>query len=102
MSKQQEHANHIVSPMVYAAVWLALLLGVALTIAASYVNLGILNPMLVLGIAFVQTALVVFFSMHLRGSNRLNKLSIIACGFVFVLLVAMVLLDYTSRAWGSW
>jgi len=102
MSNQQDHAQTIVSPFIYVAVYLALLLGVALTIAASYVNLGIMNPILVLGIAFAQTALIVFFSMHLKWSTQLNKLSIVSCLFMLAFLIAMVLLDYTSRAWGSW
>jgi cytochrome c oxidase subunit 4 len=102
MSETKGNAEHIASPWVYAAVYLALLAGVGLTIAAAYQNLGILNPILVLAIAFAQAALVVLFSMHLKWSTKLNKLSVGACFFIYGFLISMVLLEYTSRAWGRW
>jgi len=102
MSEPREQAEHIVSPWIYAAVYLALLAGVAATIAASRMNLGILNPILALSIAFAQAALVTVYSMHLKWSTKLNKLSVGACAFIYCFLIAMVLLDYTSRAWGQW
>jgi cytochrome c oxidase subunit 4 len=102
MSEQQEHAEHIVSPVVCAVVYVALLAGVGLTIAASYANLGILNPIIVLAIAFTQATLVALFSMHLKWSAKLTQLSIGACFFILATLVSLVLLDNVSRAWGSW
>lgn len=102
MSGSNENSEHIPSLWVYTAVYLALLAGVGFTIAASYLNLGILNPILVLTIAFAQAALVVLFSMHLKWSTKLNKLSVGACFFIYAFLITMVLLEYSSRAWGSW
>ncbi|MGA2277388.1 MAG: cytochrome C oxidase subunit IV family protein [Terracidiphilus sp.] len=102
MSEGYGQAEEIVSPWVYAAVYLALLAGVGLTIAASYLKLGILNPILVLTIAFAQATLVALYSMHLKWSTKLNMLSVGACIFIYLFLIAMVLLDYISRAWGSW
>jgi cytochrome c oxidase subunit 4 len=102
MSEPRDQAEHIVSPWLYVAVYLALLAGVGATIAASRLSLGILNPILALGIAFAQATLVALYSMHLKWSAKLNKLSVGACLFIYFFLIGMVLLDYTSRAWGSW
>jgi cytochrome c oxidase subunit 4 len=55
-----------------------------------------------LTIAFAQATLVALYSMHLKWSTKLNMLSVGACIFIYLFLIAMVLLDYISRAWGSW
>ena len=102
MSEHSEHVQSTSSPLVYVGVYLALLAGVGLTIAASHLNLGVFNVIVVLAIAFTQAGLVVLYSMHLKRGSLLNKLSVGACFFVLLILVGMVLLDCVSRAWGSW
>jgi cytochrome c oxidase subunit 4 len=102
MTEAKEHAHKIVSPKVYVAIYLALLAGTTLTIAASYVNLGIFNPIIALGIACTKATLVVLFFMHVRYSSKLTWLAIFAGVFMFVALIGMTLADYISRAWGSW
>lgn len=90
------------NPLVYCGVYVALLAGVGLNILVSHLSLGILNPVLALVILLAQVTLVVMFSMHLRKSTRLVKLAVGSSVFVLGILYAMVLLDYSSRAWGSW
>lgn len=90
------------SPLVYAGVYVALLAGVGLNILVSRLSLGILNPVLALVIILAQVTLVVMFSMHLKKGTRLVKLAVGSSIFVLGILYAMVLLDYSSRAWGSW
>jgi len=102
MSEHQEHAQHVVNPMVYFAVYLALLAGVGLTIVLSYQNLGIFNPILALTIAIVQAGLVALFPMHLKYGSKLNLLSVGSAIFIFMILIGMVFMDYFTRAWGSW
>ena len=50
-AEHKEHAHHIVSPVTYLIILAALLVGTALTIWASYVDLGIFNPIVALAIA---------------------------------------------------
>jgi cytochrome c oxidase subunit 4 len=102
MSEHTEQAHHIVSPKVYVAIFALLLLGTAVTIWASYVDLGVLNPIIALGIACTKATLVVLFFMHVKYSSKLTKLTIFAGLFLFMALVGMTLSDYISRAWGSW
>ena len=94
--------RHIVSPGIYAAVLVALLAGTALTVWASFWELGVWNPVIALAIATTKMVLVVLFFMHVKYSSRLTKLAIGSAVFVFLGLIAMTLSDYVSRAWGQW
>jgi len=102
MSETSEHAHHIVSPKVYVIILFALLLGTALTVWASYVDLGIFNPIIALAIACTKATLVVLFFMHVKYSSRLTMLTVGAGIFMFLVLIGMTLADYISRAWGRW
>ena len=102
MSEQNEQARHIVSPGVYLVILFALLVGTALTVWASYVDLGFWNPIIALAIATTKAMLVVLFFMHVWYSTKLTKLTITAGVFMFLVLISMTLTDYISRAWGQW
>ena len=93
---------HIVSPMVYLTIFGALLVGTAITIGASYVDMGPWNPVVALGIAVTKATLVVLYFMHIKYSSKLMKLTVAAGMFTFLILVGMSLSDYISRAWGLW
>jgi cytochrome c oxidase subunit 4 len=97
-----ESTHTIVGPRVYVAILFALLLGTALTVWASFVDLGVWNPVIALAIATTKALLVVLFFMHVKYSTKLTKLSIVAGIFLFLTLISMTLADYISRAWGSW
>ncbi|MDR3793261.1 MAG: oxidase [Terracidiphilus sp.] len=102
MSGQTEQHRVTSSPVVYLGVYISLLAGVGLTILVSKLNLGIGNPVAALAIAFTQITLVVLFSMHVRKGSKLVKLAIGSSLFTLGILYTMVLIDYSSRAWGSW
>jgi cytochrome c oxidase subunit 4 len=98
--EEQEH--HIVGPATYAIIFGALLVGTAITIGASYLEMGAWNPVVALAIAVTKATLVVLFFMHIKYSSKLMKLTIGAGVFTFLILVGMSLSDYISRAWGQW
>ena len=102
MSEPKEHAHHIVSPKVYVVIFFALLVGTATTVWASYVDLGIWNPIIALAIACTKATLVVLFFMHVKYSTKLTKLTVGAGIFTFLVLIGMTLTDYFTRAWGRW
>jgi cytochrome c oxidase subunit 4 len=83
-------------------IFLALLVGTALTVWASFLELGPWNPIIALAIATAKATLVVLFFMHVKYSTKLTKLTVFAGIFTFMILVSMTLADYISRAWGSW
>jgi cytochrome c oxidase subunit 4 len=98
-----EHAaHHIVTPATYSIVFGALLVGTAITVAAAYVDLGILNPVVALAIACTKAVIVILFFMHVKYQSNLVKMTVGAGFFTFLALITMTLTDYMSRAWGLW
>jgi cytochrome c oxidase subunit IV len=98
-----EHADHhIVTPLQYSYVFGALLLGTLITIKAADVDLGVLNPVIALGIACTKAVIVILFFMHVKYQSHLVKMTVFAGFFTFAVLITMTLCDYISRAWGLW
>ncbi|KAA6457636.1 oxidase [Acidobacteria bacterium AB60] len=93
---------HIVPPRTYIIVGTILLIFTALTVWASYLELGVFNPVIALFIACVKATVVVLFFMHVKYSSKLTKLTVGAGVFTFLTLIAMTLADYFTRAWGRW
>jgi cytochrome c oxidase subunit 4 len=93
---------HIVPPSVYLIVGAILLFLTGVTVWASYLELGVWNPIIALFIACVKATIVVLFFMHVKYSSRLTKLTVGAGLFTFLTLIAMTLADYFTRAWGRW
>jgi cytochrome c oxidase subunit 4 len=94
---------HVITPKTYLAIFLALMVGTALTVAAAFVDLGALtgfaalNDIVMLSIAVAKAVLVILFFMHVKYSGRLTALTV-ASGFVFLaILMGIVVLDYASR-----
>lgn len=100
--EQGEPEHHIVSPMVYVVILLALIVSTAATVWASFLELGVWNPIIALAIATSKMMLVVLFFMHVKYSTKLTKLTVAAGAFTFLILVGMTLADYFTRAWGRW
>jgi cytochrome c oxidase subunit 4 len=98
-----EHSDHhIVTPVVYAIVFVSLLVGTAITVVAAYIDLGIFNPVVALAIACTKAVIVILFFMHVKYQSKLVKLTVGAGFFTFLVLITMTLTDYVSRAWGLW
>ena len=98
-----EHAeHHIVSPLQYAMVFGTLLVFTGITVGAAYVDLGVLNPIIALGIASFKAVVVILFFMHVKYQSKLVKMTVGAGFFTFLVLITMTLTDYISRAWGLW
>lgn len=98
-----EHAeHHIVTPIQYVFVYVALLIGTGLTVLAAQFDLGIFNPVLAIAIACTKATIVILFFMHAKYQTRLIKMTIGAGFFTFIVLITMTMSDYISRAWGLW
>ena len=90
-------SEHITSVRVYIVVFLALMVGTALTVAVAFVDLGVFNDLLALTIAVAKATLVVLFFMHVKNSSRMTKISVMA-GFLWLaILFALTLSDYFTR-----
>lgn len=98
-----EHVeHHIVTPLQYCFVFGTLLIGTAITVGAAYLELGVFNPVVALGIASFKAVVVILFFMHVKYQSRLVKMTVGAGFFTFLVLITMTLTDYISRAWGLW
>ena len=98
-----EHAeHHIVQPITYIYVFATLLVGTILTVIAADFDMGVLNPVIALGIACTKAVVVILFFMHVKFQSRLIKMTVGAGFFTFLVLITMTLSDYVSRAWGLW
>jgi cytochrome c oxidase subunit 4 len=101
-TKHGEHEHHVTPPRVYVVIFLTLLAFTALTVGASYIEMGVWNPVIAIAIGCVKASLVVLFFMGVKYSTRLTMLTVGAAIFMFLTLISMTLADYISRAWGSW
>jgi|SRR3954465_14448634 cytochrome c oxidase subunit 4 len=91
---------HIVQPKTYIAIFLALMLGTALTVMAAFYDFpGPLNVVVALTIACIKATLVVLYFMHVRYSGRLVSLVIVAALLWLVILFAITFSDYWTRQW---
>ena len=102
VTNPQHVEDHIISPpmqVVIFAVLLAITLVITLT---SFIPMGILNPIVTIGGAFVKAALVILFFMHVKSQSRLIKATVFSGFFILGVLVVMAGSDYISRAWGMW
>ena len=89
--------EHVVPIRVYLVIFAALILGTAITTAVAYVDLGPLNVVVMLLIAFIKATLVVLFFMHVRFTSPLTQLAA-ASGFAWlVILIGLTLSDVLTR-----
>src|SRR5512138_2552913 len=89
---------HVAPPSMYYKVFGALVVGTILTVLAAKVDMGPLNNVVMLLIAFTKATLVILFFMHVRWSSRLTWVVAVA-GFLWLALLFTVVGDYMSRGW---
>jgi cytochrome c oxidase subunit IV len=91
-------SEHIVPVKVYLAIFLALLVGTALTVLAAFVDFPWrLNTIVALTIASVKATLVVLYFMHVRYSTRLVWVIVASALFWMAILFAFTFSDYLTR-----
>lgn len=93
-------SDHVVSLKIYFAVFAALMVLTAATVAAAFLDLqGSLNTVLALTIAIVKATLVILFFMHVRYSSKLTWVYAASGFFWLLVLLAFLMADYMSRGW---
>jgi len=83
----------------YIAVFLALMAFTALTVYASFVDLGPASTFVALGIAAAKATLVILYFMHVKGSTRLVPVVILSGLFFLFILFLFLAADYGTRGW---
>ena len=93
-------SEHIVSVRVYLMIFLALMVGTALTIWAGLQDFpGPLNVVIAMTIAVTKATLVVLYFMHVRYSSRLIWVIFASALFWMGILFALTFSDYWTRHW---
>ena len=93
-------SEHIVSIKVYLIIFLALMVGTALTVWAGLRDFpGQLNVIIALTIAVIKATLVVLYFMHVRYSSRLIWVVFTSALFWLAILFALTFADYWTRSW---
>ena len=95
-------SEHIVPVRIYVMIFLALLVGTALTVMAAFVDFPWqLNTIVAMTIATTKATLVVLYFMHVRYSARLIWVIVAAALFWVAILFAFTLGDFYTRGWLS-
>ncbi len=99
MSEHTEH--HIVPPKVYFAIFGALMVFTAITVAVARLDLapywGPMNIIVALTVAVIKATLVVLYFMHAKYSSKLTQVIIIAGIFWLVIMLVFTLSDYLAK-----
>lgn len=91
-------SEHIVPVKVYVSIFLALMVGTAITVLAAFRDFpGALNVIVAMTIAVVKATLVVLYFMHVRYSARLIWVIIASALFWMGILFALTFTDYLTR-----
>jgi cytochrome c oxidase subunit 4 len=91
--------EHIVSPKIYYAIFIALIVLTVVTWSIAKIDLGRMNAVVALTIAVIKATLVVLYFMHVRYSSRLTWVFVGAGFFWLAIMVALTLSDYMTRGW---
>ena len=90
-------AEHIVPVRIYLLIFATLVVLTGVTTAVAFVDLGVMNVVVMLLIAFTKATLVVLYFMHVRFTSRLTQLAA-ASGFAWLaILIGLTLCDVLSR-----
>jgi len=95
MSENSTH--YIVPKSTYYLIFLALMVGTALTWWVATIDLGPMNNVVMLGIAITKATLVILYFMHVRYGPRLVWV-LAGSGFAWLaILIAFTVADYVTR-----
>ena len=85
--------GHVTSLRLLVTVWIALMVGTWLTVAATYVDLGAVNIWIGLVIATAKAILVGLYFMHLRWDKPFNAFVFLASFAFLALFIGFAMMD---------
>lgn len=81
----------------YTVVFLSLMVFTGLTVTAAFIDMGPMNNVVALAIAFAKAAMVMAIFMHVRGSSNLIYFCIFGGLFFLSLMFYFPLIDLFTR-----
>jgi cytochrome c oxidase subunit 4 len=92
-------SGHVAPKSLYYTIFIALMIGTALTVVVAKFDLGPFNNIVMLTVAVANALLVILFFMHVRWSTRLTWV-VAGSGFFWLLILfSITMADYMSRGW---
>jgi len=79
------------------AIWLSLLVLLAITVSASFLPLGAGNGIVSMSVVICKAALIMYFFMKLRSSSALLRLASVAGLFWLLFTFSLTFSDYLTR-----
>ncbi|WP_165250327.1 cytochrome C oxidase subunit IV family protein [Paludisphaera soli] len=100
-AEAHEQSHHVIAVKTYLMIYLALMLLLALTVGAYFLDMGShqINLAVAMTIAVVKAVLIVLFFMHVYYSAPLTWITAVGSLLWVGLLLAFLLADYFSRGW---
>ncbi|MFC1976297.1 cytochrome C oxidase subunit IV family protein, partial [Chloroflexota bacterium] len=92
-----EHNHHVTPVSTYLIVFALLIILLAITVTAAFYDSGMLNIIIVLGIATTKAGLIMAYFMHLRYSSKLIWLFAGLGFFGLVIMILIAMGDYVAR-----
>jgi len=90
-------AEHVVPIRIYVIIFVTLVALTGVTTAVAFLDLGPMNVVVMLLIAFTKATLVVLYFMHVRFTSRLTQLAA-GSGFAWLaILIGLTLSDVLTR-----
>ena len=93
----ENSVQHMMSYSKLALVLLVLLLLTGVTVGVSYVDLGILNVPIALGIACLKVSFVLLFFMHLKYEGKAITISFLGTIFFLAIMISFTFWDVAFR-----
>ncbi len=92
--------SHVVAPIVYLYVYIALMVLMGLTVLAYYLHPAstAASNAIALGIALIKASLVVLFFMQVKYCSKLTWVWA-TIGFLWLFLLFTTVTDYIARGW---
>ena len=90
-------SQHIIPVRTYLLIFAALLTLTATTVWVAFLDLGMFNDVIAVGIASIKACLVILFFMHVKYSNKVIWVFAFT-GFMFLaILLTITMSDYLTR-----
>lgn len=94
---QNDAPQHLMEYKTLATVLAVLIILTGVTVGASYVDLGIMNVPIALGIASTKVTFVLLFFMHLKYEGKAIKISFLCTIFFLAIMISFTFWDVAFR-----
>lgn len=89
--------RHITGNTTYIIVWIILMVLTAVTVYVSYVDFGLLNIVIAMGVASIKASVVALYFMHLKAEDSITWVFALFPLSLLALLIGMTILDTFTR-----